>query len=172
MEIKGYFVSDIPRRAFLERTLKGGLVLAAGPTLSSLLEGCAGSGKASAEVQIDPQILEATIRAAVAQGGDFADVYVENRIARSIVMEESRFKSAEFGVSQGAGVRVIAGDRTGYAYTEEITEEALLGRPRWPPTSPGAPRLRGGRPSVLPPPREVFGNGADPPGGHRGQPAA
>lgn len=126
MEIKGYFVSDIPRRAFLERTLKGGLVLAAGPTLSSLLEGCAGSGKASAEVQIDPQILEATLRAAVAQGGDFADVYVENRIARSIVMEESRFKSAEFGVSQGAGVRVIAGDRTGYAYTEEITEEALL----------------------------------------------
>lgn len=125
MEIKGYFVSDIPRRAFLERSLKGGLVLATGPSLLSLLEGCAGPGPASAKVQIDPQILEATLRAAVAQGGEFADVYVENRIARSIVMEESRFKSAEFGVSQGAGVRVIAGDKTGYAYTEEISEEAL-----------------------------------------------
>ena len=55
-----------------------------------------------------------------------ADVYVEHRIARSILMEESRFKSAEFGVSQGAGVRVVAGDKSGYAYTEEITEEALL----------------------------------------------
>jgi len=126
MEIKGYFVSDIPRRAFLEKTIKGGLVVAAGPSLVGLLEGCAGAEMASAKVQIDPQILDATIHAALSQGGDFADVYVENRIARSIVMEESRFKSAEFGVTQGAGVRVIAGDKTGYAYTEEITEEALL----------------------------------------------
>ena len=126
MEIKGYFVSDIPRRAFLEKTIKGGLVVAAGPSLVGLLEGCAGTEMASAKVQIDPQILDATIHAALRQGGDFSDVYVENRIARSIVMEESRFKSAEFGVTQGAGVRVIAGDKTGYAYTEEITEEALL----------------------------------------------
>ena len=126
MEIKGYFVSDIPRRAFLEKTIKGGLVVAAGPSLVGLLEGCAGTEMASAKVQIDPQILDATLHAALRQGGDFADVYVENRIARSIVMEESRFKSAEFGVTQGAGVRVIAGDKTGYAYTEEITEEALL----------------------------------------------
>ena len=126
MEIKGYFVSDIPRRVFLERTLKGGIVLAAGPSLVSLLEGCAGREMASAKIQIDPYLLDSTIRAALTDGGDFADVYVESRIARSIVMEESRFKSAEFGVSQGAGVRVIAGDKTGYAYTEEITEEALL----------------------------------------------
>ena len=126
MDIRGYFVSDIPRRSFLEKTFKGGLVVAAGPSLVGLLEGCAGQEMASAKVQIDPHILDSTIQAALAQGGDFADVYVENRIARSIVMEESRFKSAEFGVSQGAGVRVIAGDKTGYAYTEEITEEALL----------------------------------------------
>ena len=126
MEIKGYFVSDIPRRAFLEKTFKGGMVVAAGPSLLGLLEGCAGPEMATAKVQIDPHILDSTIFAALAQGGDFADVYVENRIARSILMEEGRFKSAEFGVSQGAGVRVISGDKTGYAFTEEITEEALL----------------------------------------------
>ncbi len=126
MEIKGYFVSDIPRRAFLGTTIKGGLVLAAGPSLLSILEGCAGPEMTGAKLQIDPLILDRTIQAALAQGGDFADVYLENRISRSIMMEESRFKSAEFGVSQGAGVRVIAGDKTGYAYTEEITEEALL----------------------------------------------
>jgi len=126
MEIKGYFVSDIPRRAFLEKTIKGGVLVAAGPSLVGLLEGCAGPRMPSARVEVDPQVLDATIRRALSQGGDFADVYVEHRIARSILMEESRFKSAEFGVSQGAGVRVVAGDKTGYAYTEEITEEALL----------------------------------------------
>jgi len=95
-------------------------VAAGEPVAITGCESCHG-----AKVQIDPHLLDMTIRAALTHGGDFADVYVENRIARSIVMEESRFKSAEFGVSQGAGVRVIAGDKTGYAYTEEITEEAL-----------------------------------------------
>ncbi len=126
MDIRGYFVSDIPRRAFLEKTLKGGMLVAAGPSLISILEGCASPETVSAKVRIDADLLDRTIRAALANGGEFADVYVENRIARSILMEESRFKSAEFGVSQGAGVRVIAGDKTGYAFTEEITEEALL----------------------------------------------
>jgi TldD protein len=113
---------------------------------------------ASAKVEIDPRLLDKAIHAALAQGGQFADVYVENRIARSIAMEESRFKSAEFGVSQGAGVRVISGDKTGYAYTEEITEEALLGAaevasyiargsPMREPVSIGAPTQR-----------EVFGS--------------
>jgi TldD protein len=153
MEIKGYFVSDIPRRAFLEKSLKGGMVVAAGPSLLSLLEGCAGPDMADAKVEIDPLLLDRTIHAALAQGGEFADVYVENRVARSIVMEESRFKSAEFGVAQGAGVRVISGDKTGYAYTEEITEEALLraaevasyiarGTPKSQPVSIGAPTER------------------------------
>jgi TldD protein len=126
MDIRGYFVSDIPRRTFLARTIKGGLTVAAAPSLTTLLESCAPGGMPRAGVQIDPAILDATIKKALAPGGDFADVYVENRVARSILMEESRFKSAEFGVSQGAGVRVISGDKTGYAYTEEITEEALL----------------------------------------------
>jgi len=153
MEIKGYFVSDIPRRAFLEKTLKGGLALAAGPSLVGMLEGCAAPEMATAKVTMDPQILDATIKAALTHGGEFADVYVENRISRSIVMEESRFKSAEFGVSQGAGVRVISGDKTGYAFTEELTEEALLraaevasyiarGGPSCEPVSIGAPTQR------------------------------
>ena len=41
-------------------------------------------------------------------------------------MEESRFKSGLYGVSQGAGVRVISGNKTGYAYTDDITEDNLL----------------------------------------------
>ena len=125
MEIKGYFVSDIPRRTFLGRSVKGGIAIAAAPTLVSLLESCAGGdlSTASAKVEVDEQIINATINRALRDGGEFADVYVEKRISRNILMEESKFKSAEFGVSQGAGVRVISGDKTGYAYTEEITEE-------------------------------------------------
>jgi TldD protein len=125
MDIKGYFVSDIPRRTFLERTIKGGLAAATAPSLLAMLEACAPGAQPGAAISIDPSVLNATIRRALSRGGDFAEVYAENRIARSILMEESRFKSAELGISQGTGVRVIVGDKTGYAYTEEITEEAL-----------------------------------------------
>ena len=41
-------------------------------------------------------------------------------------MEEGRFKSAQVGISRGAGVRVIVGDKTGYAYTDEVSEAKLL----------------------------------------------
>jgi TldD protein len=71
-------------------------------------------------------MLDRVIRRALEDGGDFADVYLETRTARNILMEESKFRSAEFGISQGAGVRVILGDKTGYGYTDELTEDKLL----------------------------------------------
>jgi TldD protein len=75
---------------------------------------------------MDKEMLAKIIAKALEKGGDFADVYLENRISRQIVMEESRFKSGLYGISQGAGVRVISGNKTGYAYTDEITEEKLM----------------------------------------------
>ncbi|MCD6193027.1 MAG: TldD/PmbA family protein [Candidatus Aminicenantes bacterium] len=115
----------IPRRKFLELSFKGGLALAATPALLSQLLSCRGSEISQVKPSIDPQLLQQTIAYALRNGGDFAEVYLENRISRRIVMEESKFKSAVFGISQGAGVRVISGNKTGYAYTEEINEANL-----------------------------------------------
>lgn len=126
MKLKGYFVEDIPRRKFLEMSLKGGIAVAATPSLMMQLLSCKSSKQASAKLELDPQILNNTIRKALEKGGEFADVYVENRISRRILMEESKFKSAVFGISQGAGIRVISGDKTGFAYTDDINEENLL----------------------------------------------
>lgn len=121
-----FFVRDIPRRKFLQMSMKGGIALAATPALMTQLLSCKGAEKVSAGMELGPEILDRTIRRALEKGGEFADVYVENRISRSILMEESKFKSAVFGIDQGAGVRVISGDKTGFAYTDEITEENLL----------------------------------------------
>lgn len=125
MNISKYVVKDIPRRKFLNLSLKGGVALAATPSLIMQLLSCQGAEKAAVKTAIDPGLINATLRKALEKGGDFADVYFENRISRRILMEESRFKSAVFGISQGAGVRVISGDKTGYAYTDEITPEKL-----------------------------------------------
>lgn len=118
MKLKKFFVEEIPRRKFLETGLKGGIALAATPSLLMQLLSCK-----SAPPQLN---YDKVIARALEKGGEFADVYVENRISRSILMEESKFKSAVFGISQGAGVRVISGDKTGFAYTDEITDEKLM----------------------------------------------
>ncbi len=126
MKLKRYFVDEIPRRKFLELSFKGGIAVAATPALLTQLLSCRGPQQERAELTVDPQILNSVISRALEKGGDFADVYLENRISRSILMEESKFKSAVFGISQGGGVRVISGDKTGYAYTDEISEEKLM----------------------------------------------
>lgn len=125
--MKKYAVSDIPRRDFLKMSMKGGLLVATTPALLSSLTSC---GPEMAAKQsgfgIDQGLLKKVIHKALEKGGDFADVYLENRISRQIVMQESKFKNGLYGISQGAGVRVISGNKTGYAYTDEITEEKLL----------------------------------------------
>jgi TldD protein len=122
MSFKSVFVEDIPRRKFLELGLKGGVALAAAP---ALLKGWI-AGEAPAAPRFAFEDLNKVIRQALAKGGEFGEVYIEHRISRSILLEEGKYKSAVFGISQGAGVRVISGDKTGYAYTDEINQEKLL----------------------------------------------
>lgn len=126
MKLKNHFVSDIPRRKFLNLTFKGGVALMATPALVSQLWSCKSPVPESMVLDLDPGLLQKIIQKALENGGDFAEVYVENRISRNISMEESKFKSGVFGISKGAGVRVIAGDKTGYAYTDELSEAKML----------------------------------------------
>jgi TldD protein len=126
MKIEEQSACDLTRRRFLEMSFKGGMLIAATPALLSQLVSCHGGKSESPGMDIDKQTLARVIARALENGGDFADVYIENRISRRILMEESIFKSGLYGVSQGAGVRVISGNKTGYAYTDEITEEKLL----------------------------------------------
>ncbi len=121
-----YIVRDMPRRRFLEMGLKGGLAVAATPLLlDRLLASSSPAALAPPPLAIDKAVLDRVIRRALERGGEFAEVYLENRISRNILLEEGKFKSAEFGISQGAGVRVIAGDKTGYAYTDDLSEDRL-----------------------------------------------
>ncbi len=126
MKSDRYFVRDIPRRKFLEMGLKGGIVMASTPALLSQLVACKPMGASASGLDIDKETLKKVINSALQNGGDFAEIYLENRVSRNIVMEESRFKSGLYGVSQGAGVRVISGNKTGYAYTDDITPENLM----------------------------------------------
>jgi len=63
---------------------------------------------------------------ALSAGGDYADLYFEHTTVSSILVDESLVKMATEGISMGCGVRVIAGEQTGYAYTDDLTPEKIL----------------------------------------------
>ncbi|MFT3709546.1 MAG: metallopeptidase TldD-related protein [Archangium sp.] len=71
-------------------------------------------------------LCERLLSAAMERGADFAEVYVERNEFTAVTLEEDKVKSAQNGLSQGVGVRVIAGPRVGYAYSDDLDDEALF----------------------------------------------
>ena len=70
--------------------------------------------------------IERYLSAALSAGGDFADLYFEYQTSTSVSLDESMVKSATQGISVGCGVRVLSGERTGYAYTDDLSPERIL----------------------------------------------
>ena len=70
--------------------------------------------------------VERYLSAALSAGGDFADLYFEYQTSTSVSLDESMVKSATQGISVGCGVRVLSGERTGYAYTDDLSPEKIL----------------------------------------------
>jgi TldD protein len=71
--------------------------------------------------------IEGLLAAALSKGGDYADLYFEHTVLNHLSLEEEIVKSATNSVTQGVGVRVLSGERTGYAYCDEIEREAIRG---------------------------------------------
>jgi TldD protein len=69
--------------------------------------------------------LERYLGDALSRGGDYADLYFEYLSTSHLSIDESIVKSATQGVSLGVGVRVIAGERTGYAYSDDLCPEKI-----------------------------------------------
>jgi TldD protein len=70
--------------------------------------------------------LERYLAEALSAGGDYADLYFEYATSSSISLDESLVKSASQGISAGCGVRVVSGERTGYAYTDDLAPERII----------------------------------------------
>ena len=70
--------------------------------------------------------LERYLGAALSAGGEYADLYFEYLSSTALTVDESLVKSASQGISVGCGIRVISGERTGYAYTDDLAPNRIL----------------------------------------------
>jgi TldD protein len=69
--------------------------------------------------------MERLLSLALSRGGEFADLYFQHHHTSSLLLEEQILRTASAGVSCGLGVRVNAGERTGYAYTDDLSWPAM-----------------------------------------------
>src|SRR5580704_13457228 len=80
----------------------------------------------SGKFGITERDLESYLSEALSAGGEYADLYFEYLSTSSISIDEEIVKSATEGVTLGIGIRVIAGERTGYAYSDDLSPEKIL----------------------------------------------
>src|ERR1700745_2482608 len=56
---------------------------------------------------------------------DYADLYFQFTKSEGWSLEEGIVKTGSFSIDQGVGVRAVAGDKTAFSYSDEISEKAL-----------------------------------------------
>src|SRR6266704_416138 len=74
---------------------------------------------------LSDRALERVLGTALERRADWADLYFEFRVNQTASLEEGAVKKATRNVSQGVGVRVVAGARSGYAHSDEVSLERL-----------------------------------------------
>ncbi|MCL5886608.1 MAG: TldD/PmbA family protein [Actinobacteria bacterium] len=75
---------------------------------------------------VERDILDKVLTGALAGGGEFAEIFVEEQGSTSAVLDDGRVEELSTGSRRGAGIRVISGDATGYAHTADLSEPSLL----------------------------------------------
>jgi len=75
---------------------------------------------------VEAPVLERVLRAALRNGGDFAELFVEDRASSGIFLDDRKVEELSSGRERGAGIRVIVGETTGFAHTADLSERGLL----------------------------------------------
>jgi len=75
---------------------------------------------------LDTAVLERVLGTALRTGGDFAEVFAEDRAISNARLDDGKVEEFTSGRERGVGVRVIRDASTGFAHTADLSEEGLL----------------------------------------------
>ncbi|WP_439644911.1 PmbA/TldA family metallopeptidase [Aneurinibacillus tyrosinisolvens] len=71
-------------------------------------------------------VVNRVLQAALSHGGDFAELFVENKIEQNISMVKGKVEKARSGRDFGIGIRIFSGDDYLYTYTNSEDEAHLI----------------------------------------------
>jgi TldD protein len=82
-------------------------------------------GEMKGPAVIEQSVLERVLGEALRTGGEFAEIFAEDRRNSSALLDDGRVEELTSGRDRGAGIRVVVGDTTGFAHTADLTETGL-----------------------------------------------
>ena len=74
---------------------------------------------------LDADLVNRTLSVAMRTGADFAEIFAEDRRSSSAILDDGRVEEVVSGRDRGAGIRVVAGDTTGFAHTADLSASGL-----------------------------------------------
>jgi TldD protein len=74
---------------------------------------------------IDDAVITRVLGAAMRTGGDFAEVFAEDKRSSSAMLDDGKVEELTSGRDRGAGIRVVVGETTGFAHTADLSEAGL-----------------------------------------------
>jgi TldD protein len=117
------------RREFIRLS---GITVAGSIIVPSLFHSCKGvpvSADASGYLkhfEVTPEQLQKVIFTAMGKGADYADLFFEHTLTHATSLQDKKVNSAYSDITFGVGIRVLKGDQTGFAYSENTSLDAML----------------------------------------------
>jgi TldD protein len=74
---------------------------------------------------LEESVIQRVLGTALRTGGDFAEIFVEDKRSSSARLDDGRIEELSSGRDRGAGIRVVVGETTGYAHTADLSEQGL-----------------------------------------------
>ena len=74
---------------------------------------------------LDADLVNRTLTVAMRTGADFAEIFAEDRRSSSAILDDGRVEEVVSGRDRGVGIRVVAGDTTGFAHTADLSASGL-----------------------------------------------
>ena len=75
---------------------------------------------------VDEAVVRQVMAAAMDRGGDYADLFFQHSVSSYVALQDGAVNRAYSSIELGCGVRVLKGDQTGFAFTEDLSVQALV----------------------------------------------
>ena len=120
---------NVNRRNFIKT---GSAVVAGSMILPRLMQSCQ-NVQISENVksyldhfEVSAEMLQKVVATAMSKGGDYADLFFEHKISNNISLQDGKVNRASSNIDFGVGIRVLKGDQTGFAYSENVSLDDML----------------------------------------------
>jgi TldD protein len=80
----------------------------------------------TSENLVEADVIAKVLAKGRSTGAEFSEIYIEDKRSTSAGLDDSKVEQVTSGRDRGAGIRVVAGETTGFAHTSDLSERGLL----------------------------------------------